>query len=218
VPTRNDLTLIEENGWIVRVKAPEQITDCPKAMLLIHGLGGNENVMWIFAKNIPPYYWIFSPRGAIAAEDGYAWVPPSTELPVLLDFAAQAASLMAGYRQWAQKTGAPQDSFDVMGFSQGAAMSYALATFYPHAVKRLIALAGYLPREDAFPGRYSVLGGKAIFIAHGSKDTVIPLAMAEEAVQTLQALGARVSYCRSETGHKMNSSCLKGLEEFLNRD
>jgi hypothetical protein len=51
-------------------------------MLLIHGLTGDENSMWIFARNLSAEYWMIAPRAPHAsqmAQGGYSWRPPAGE-------------------------------------------------------------------------------------------------------------------------------------------
>ncbi len=213
--TENEPFVISENGWTVRVRPPTVKTGPHRFMLLIHGLGGDENVMWIFARNLPRHSWLFAPRGLVPSQDGYAWLQNAERWPRLVDFSAPASALYNACKEWAARTGAPFDSIDVMGFSQGAAMAYALAAFYPNTVRRIICLAGFLPQEDQEPGRYAALQGKQVYIAHGSKDSIVPVRMAEEAAHALKEIGAEVTYCPSNTGHKMSAACLRGLEEFI---
>ena len=137
--------------------------------------------------------------------------------PTLMDFSLPAAALINEFPVWAEKIGASFQPMDVMGFSQGAAMAFALAAFYPSKIRRVISLAGFLPKDDDFPSRYSSLQGKSIFIAHGRRDKTIPIEMAEEAIQTLESVGAQVTYCPSDTGHKFSSGCIKDLSSFVNQ-
>jgi phospholipase/carboxylesterase len=215
VQTENEPFVINENGWTVRVKPPAQRSDPQQLMLLIHGLGGDENVMWIFTRNLPRHYWLFAPRAPVQNKDGFSWLRTTERWPRLADFAAPSSGLITACKEWAAKTGAPFESIDVMGFSQGAAMTFSLAAFYPQIIGRIICLAGYLPQEDQEPGRYAALKGKKVFIAHGSRDETVPVSMAEEAVHTLQTAGADVTYCPSDAGHKLSVSCLRGLENFI---
>jgi phospholipase/carboxylesterase len=226
VPTASEPNTTFESGWVVRIQPPtsqaetgeETATASPRNLLLLHGWTGNETVMWIFTHNLPPNTWIFSPRGPVAApEGGYGWVPRVEEnaWPALSDFEEIARALMGAYRHWSGRNQTQYLPLDVMGFSQGAAMAYALATFYPRQIDRLVALAGFLPTDGQPPGRYSALNGKKIYIAHGTQDDTVPVQMAHEAVQVLQEAGAQVTYCESNVGHKLGVECLRGLREFL---
>lgn len=143
------------------------------------------------------------------------WLSSENGWPRLSEFKEVAGKLMTAFQQWAEGTSAPVETFDVMGFSQGAAMAYALAAFYPQRVHSVIALAGFLPAEDPLPDRYTDLKDKKIYVAHGSKDNVIPVSMAQEAVRALKVAGAEVVYCESDVGHKLSAPCLRGLTEFI---
>ncbi len=201
----------------MRLKAPDPGAEGPeRSILLLHGWTGDEKVMWIFTRNLPGNYWLFAPRAPIPADEGgYGWIPHEGGWPELADFRGIAEALLDAFRHWAGRVHAPREPFDVMGFSQGAAMAYALAAYYPHQINRLVALAGFLPPDDPMPGRYSALNGKKIYIAHGVKDETVPVEFAQQAVRTLQSVGAQVTYCESDVGHKLSADCLRGLEKFL---
>jgi phospholipase/carboxylesterase len=216
VQIENKPIYIYENGWKVRIQPPKQPVEA-RVMLLIHGWTGDENVMWIFTRNLPDNYWFIAPRGPIAAGEGYAWLDHSASWPQLEKFSAAAAVLMKEFQQWIKKVGAPQIPFEVMGFSQGAAMAYALSAFFPQQINRIFGLAGFLPQDVEYPGRYTALCGKPVYIAHGTQDNIVPVELAEEAAQTLEDAGAQVTYCASQTGHKLSTSCLRGIEEFIRK-
>jgi phospholipase/carboxylesterase len=187
-------------------------------MLLIHGKTGNELVMWIFTQKLPPNYWLLAPRAPVELEPGsYAWVPESDHLSRYHELQQPARNLKVAYEQWTLETGAPSESVDVMGFSQGAAMAYTLAAEYPQWVNRVIALAGFLPSVEAMPGPYAALRGKRIYIAHGARDETIPVENAQTAARELNQVGADVTYCESDVGHKMSADCLRGLAEFMRK-
>lgn len=216
--TANEPYLMEEQGWTVRVQPPRamQSAGSPRVILLLHGLLGNETVMWIFARSIPNDYWIFAPRAPVQIEpNGFSWLPRGEGWPGLSHFRQAASDLIEAFKCWSEKAGAPANSFDVMGFSQGAAMAYAAAAYFPQHVNRILALAGFLPQDSQVTGLYANLRGKRVYISHGSQDETIPVHEARQAVKILQSVGADVTYCESETGHKMSAACLRGLGEFF---
>lgn len=221
MPIESEPYSIQERGWTVRLAAPGEDpapAGATRPLLLLHGRTGDENVMWIFTRGLPRDRWIFAPRAPLASEEGgYTWLPPGAGWPKLADFQTVAAALLAEIQHWTARQGLPAGPLDVMGFSQGAAMAYALAAFYPQQVQRVIALAGFLPGEDPLPGRYAAFQGKKVYVAHGSKDETVPVNLAQEAVRALQAAGAEVIYCESEVGHKLSAPCLRGLTQFLSQ-
>ena len=220
MPTGNEIFAIESEGWTVRVKAPEN-PERAGVLALVHGWTGDETVMWIFARKLARQAWVLAPRGPVSAPGGgFGWLPhaASGSWPMLADFEGVTRRFMQAYPRWMERAGAPPETLEqpvnLMGFSQGAAMAFALAAHYPERVQRVAALAGFLPAPDEnLP--LTRLAGKKIYIAHGTQDDTIPVDMAQHATRALQAAGAQVTYCESEAGHKLSLSCLKGLEAFL---
>lgn len=215
MPDMNEPYTTYEHGWILRIKQPANKASS-RVLLLLHGWTGDESVMWIFTHHLPSDYWILSPRGPVPApEKGYGWVSNHTTWPKLKDFEPVAQSLFDAVNLWRQDLHISHQAIDVMGFSQGAAMAYAFAVFYPQEIHKIVALAGFLPKDQDMPGQYNALTGKQIYVAHGTKDDTVPVDLAQQAVQTLKSAGADVLYCESDVGHKLSVGCLKGLNSFL---
>jgi phospholipase/carboxylesterase len=103
--------------------------------------------------------------------------------------------------------------FGLVGFSQGAAFSFAYGMRNPSRVSRLAALAGFLPTESV--SQLGALASMPVFIAHGTQDETVPVAMAREARKALEEVGAKVAYCEAETGHKLGANCASALQSFF---
>ncbi len=59
---------------------------------------------------------------------------------------------------------------------------------------------------------------KTIFIAHGTKDDIIPIRKAYRA-QKMVRKSWRTSHSReAEIGHKLSAGCFNGLEDFFIRE
>lgn len=211
---------MEYEGWVLRYLPPDQ-PQTAGILLLLHGWTGNEQVMWIFTRQLAGHFWLFAPRAPLSSpEGGYGWIPHREDgWPHLEDFAEAARQLVEGVQHWASKAGVPNQTLtqpiDLMGFSQGAAMSYAVAAFYPERIGRVAGLAGFLPRSKQNFDLRPAYEGRKIYVAHGSKDETVPVSMAQETVQVLESAGAQVTYCESEVGHKLSAGCLRGVENFF---
>ena len=149
MPDQNNTSLITFNDWTLRVR--ESTAASSRLMLLIHGLTGDENSMWVFARNLSAEYWMVAPRAPHASlmeQGGYSWHPPDSETedrPRLEQLRASAESLIRLVDEYAASVGLNPDVFDVMGFSQGAAMSSLLAFLYPERIRKVGILAGFVP-------------------------------------------------------------------------
>lgn len=186
--------------------------DLRPAVVLVHGWLGNEHVMWAFEKALPPAAAVFSPRAPYAVEAGFGWSAERADsasfsqgLAALKDF---VAGLPAAY---------PVDPRRIVlvGFSQGAALSAALALAAPELIRGAALLAGFLPPSAqpwAAPGR---LAGKPVFMAHGDRDETVSVAAARQAREALAGAGALVTYGEYPIGHKLSAQGMRDLTAWL---
>jgi phospholipase/carboxylesterase len=227
VPTAIEPISFEDQGWTVRYLPPDDPSTA-RVILMLHGWTGDEKVMWIFARALAGRFWLFAPRAPVVIPgNGYAWLPHGEQRwPTLEEFQPVTDQLIAAFDRWSEHGKLPAaarlQSFHLMGFSQGAAMSFAVAAYHPQRVERVAALAGFLPRR-AEPGTQAMppaswnaaFRGRNIYLAHGTRDEIVPVSMAYETSRKLQAAGADVTFCESDTGHKLSLNCLRGLEAFF---
>lgn len=217
MPDQNDTELISFHDWTLRVRTATQPS--PRLLLLIHGLTGDENSMWVFARDLPASYWIVAPRAPHAAvQGGYSWRPPQFESlnQFSLDqLRAAAEGLLRLVDEYSASAGLDASTFDVLGFSQGAAMASLLACLHPERFQKVGMLAGFVPGglEELIPQR--PLAGKPFFVVHGTKDQTVPIERARASVETLERAGAQVTYCEDEVGHKVSVTCLRSLRKFF---
>jgi len=117
--------------------------------------------------------------------------------------------------EYSASVGLDASVFDVMGFSQGGAMSSLLAFLYPQRVRKIGILAGFVPSglEELVSQR--PLEGKPFFVAHGTKDEMVPIDRARASIELLEQAGANVTYCEDEVGHKVSVTCLRSLKKFF---
>jgi len=209
--------LIEFQNWTLRIRKTDHPT--PRLLLMLHGFTGDENSMWLFARDLPSHYWIVAPRAPhTAAPSGYSWRPLQADnfgRPNLEQLRPSAEALIKLIDAYQLSAGLEVRVFDVMGFSQGAAMSNLLAFLYPERIRKSGILAGFVPGGlDELVARRP-LEGKPFFVAHGTKDETIPVDRARASIEILEQAGAHVTYCEDEVGHKVSLNCLRALRDFL---
>ncbi len=217
MPTVPNTELIEFEDWTLRIRKTDHPS--PRLLLMIHGFTGDENSMWVFARDLPTHYWIIAPRASYnTSPSGYSWRPPQfgtedrSSLEQLRPAAGALIQLIDAYQL---SVGIDASVFDVMGFSQGAAMSNLMTFLYPQRIRKTGILAGFVPSglEDLAAQR--PLEGKLFFVAHGTKDETVPVDRARASIEILEQAGARVTYCEDEVGHKVSLNCLHALRSFL---
>ncbi|WP_349746651.1 alpha/beta hydrolase [Pseudomonas frederiksbergensis] len=192
-------------------------------VIFLHGYGSNEQDLFGIKDELPPQYTYLSVRAPMTLEEGsYQWFRKKgegayngetddlkTSRQVLLDFVAQAA----------KKYHTEADKVFLVGFSQGAIMSYEVALRHPEAVGGIAALSGRIlpvlkselkPDEKRQP--------LAIFIGHGTADKRLPYTDGTEADSLLQSLSLKPEFHAYEgVGHSISATEMQDLSAWLQR-
>ncbi len=88
--------------------------------------------------------------------------------------------------------GVPSTRIVLAGFSQGGAIALHTGLRYDKPLAGIMALSTYLPLEASVSQEIAESNREIpIFLAHGSHDPVVPLALSEHSRQVLTALGYR---------------------------
>jgi phospholipase/carboxylesterase len=188
-------------------------------LLLIHGRGADEYDLMGLAEALDPRFTIVSVRAPFNWGSGYAWygIP---ELP-----GSEGDHMRASLEQLRPFIEAmmPAYAIDprrlwVVGFSQGAAMSAALALTSPETLRGIVMHSGYVPMDRALnlqPERARDVG---IFMAHGKYDDVIPPAWARASEAYLRPHIERLTYREYPIGHSISEESLYDFSEWLSAE
>ncbi len=203
--------------WTLKIRVPAGPGPHPVAFL-IHGWTGDEKSMWVFASRLPRSALLVAPRAPYVSRHpqfgGYSWVQERGQSFSNLEMFQPAIDMFEILLPELGKHAKGNfEQFSMVGFSQGAAFSFAFAMRNSGRVNRLASLAGFLPSESHV--HISALVPVPIFIAHGTQDETVPVTMARSARSDFETAGVKVSYCESETGHKLGADCAKQLSEFF---
>jgi phospholipase/carboxylesterase len=212
----NQPELINIDGWTFRVRKPIDDHDKNRVILLLHGHLGNENAMWILTNPISEQYTMLAPRAPQKmGPEQYSWHGIGPQWPGIEIYKDLIYQLYAKVDQWLGKNHLETPKYDVMGFSQGAVLAFAMAMITPERVRRIAALAGFIPESWRNYLTNKDLSHIEFFIAHGTEDDIIPIKKAKKSSQWLKDTGAKVTFCAAKTGHKISSNCFNGLGEFF---
>jgi phospholipase/carboxylesterase len=209
--------LIEFEHWTLRIRPATAFP--ARLLVLLHGWTGDENSMWVFTRAFPEQYWMIAPRAPHKAHPaGYSWRVRnvlSQDRPSFEMLQPAAEALIRLVDDYAASVEVDARQFDLMGFSQGAAMVNVVGMLYPDRVRKMGVLAGFAPPGlDALTANRP-LAGKNIFVAHGTLDQMVPIEQARASISLLEQAGAHVTYCEDEVGHKLSANCLRALESYL---
>lgn len=201
----------ERAGIVHRVYQPLSPGPHP-TVIMLHGRAGNEDVMWVFARTLPPGWLLIAPRALKPDGEGYSWHPrlPHT-WPPLIEFDAATDSVTRLIHSLPALYQADPQRIYLMGFSQGAALSYAVAMRHPGLVQGIAGLVGFVPTDTESAVETQALRHLPIFMAVGRQDDKIPYERAQSCATTLRAAGAELTYREYATGHRMPAQGLRDL-------
>ena len=189
-----------------------------KVYKFIHGWSGNEKSMSIFTSAISEYKYVIFPRGPLKiAEDQYSWVDiRNNAKPDFRDYADISTKLETSFNELQRYLEIPENDnkINLIGFSQGAAISAVLSILQPQNYSKIALLSGFLPTKPPSiePG---TLENIQYYIAHGTQDKLVEINKAIKLKEYLEGFGAKTVFCEEELGHKIGSTCLKNLKKFF---
>jgi len=114
--------------------------------------------------------------------------------------------------------GVAADRLVLAGFSQGGAMALHTGLRHPERLAGIMALSCYLPLADHVAGERSPANRDVpIFMAHGTGDTLIPLARARRGQEILAGLGYDVEWHEYPMPHAVCDAEIRDIGGWLAR-
>lgn len=194
----------------------------PPLLILLHGVGSNEQDLFSFANKLPTKFLVVSARGPyVKGNNSYAWydVDFSTGKPVINRVQAEKSRLvlLQFISQLKSKHNFDEKRVYVCGFSQGAIMSYSLGLTKPDKIKGIAVMSGRL-LDEVKPNinRSARLKDLQVFISHGANDNVLGIHYAKESLAYLNELGIHPLFKEYPEGHGINAQMLSDLITWLN--
>ena len=206
------------------VQEPKTIKDQNPLLILLHGYGSNEEDLFSFAPELPDDSYVISVRAPYDLQPyGHAWyaIHFDADENKFSDNvqAKQSVEIIASFIDEIVKQ-YPIDTENVtlIGFSQGAILSYATALTYPEKISKVVALSGYF-NQEILP---EIIDTKAIshlkfFVSHGTVDQVIPVDWARKAKPALENLGLEVEYQEYPIGHGVSPKNFFDFKAWLTK-
>ncbi|TQR18704.1 alpha/beta hydrolase [Psychrobacillus vulpis] len=197
--------------------APEATGEKLPAIFLLHGMGSNEEDLPQLIKSFEKTHHIFSLRGPIVHNPGYAFFTIAEVGKPDRDVFDQIITFIQAFIHEAiEEYELNPDKIFVVGFSQGAVLAQTLALTMGNVISGVVALSGYIP--DFVKGEYSnrSVDHLNIFISHGDYDYVIPSQWGAESKDYFEAQGAKVTFKTYNDGHGVTPENHKDLITFLN--
>ncbi|MGZ0719033.1 alpha/beta hydrolase [Pseudomonas palleroniana] len=169
-------------------------------VIFLHGFGSNEEDLFGIKDALPSTWTYLSVRAPMPVDpSGYRWF---ARKPGDGDYDGETADLQRSAKlieafvtQATAKYHTQSDRVFLVGFSQGAIMSYEVGLRKPALVRGIAALSGsVLSALKAELKADAALDKLAIFIGHGTLDQALPYTAATRANDVLLGLGLKPEF------------------------
>ena len=197
-------------------------TPRPWLLVLMHGVGSNEQDLMGLAPQIPERFHVLSLRAPFRMGPGaHAWfdfsIEPNGERTINEEQEAQSRALVAQtIASAAEQLGIPPERVVVGGFSQGGIMALSLLLTQPALMQAAMVWHGRLLTQmlpQAAPP--DALRGKQLWLSHGTHDNVIPLAHAQAIAHHMAPLPVTLAYHEFPGAHEIRPSELAATVTWL---
>lgn len=190
------------------IREPKIKLDKNPLLLLLHGYGSNEEDLFSFASEFPEEYFVVSAQAPYPLMYGsYAWYAINFDADENkfsdIHQAKQSRDLIVNFiDELTNKYPIDPKKVTLIGFSQGAILSYAIGLSYPEKVSKIVAMSGYLNTEMAKENfEENNFSNLKIFVSHGTVDQVIPVEWARKTGPALEKLEIEFVYKEYPVGH-----------------
>jgi phospholipase/carboxylesterase len=221
-----DVVLVESPSLLkCRVHLPENYDPKKSYPLVVglHGFGSNpEQFIRIWRKFGLVDFILATPQGpypvAQGSEIGYSWLTNDAEsektaqksMEISEDYVKNVViNLHKKYKV--------SDTY-LLGFSQGAGLSYQAGIRNYELFKGIICFGGNLNTKWLGEEAFEKAKGLKVFIAHGTNDRVIGIDNAIKANDYLKSHGFDVTFYKFEGGHQVPEDATREVELWMQKD
>lgn len=184
-----------------------------RALLLLHGTGGDENDLLPLGRILDPEATLISPRGQVLENGMPRFFRRITEGVFDLDDLRVRAAGLADFAVAARRAyGIEPDALVAAGFSNGANIAAAVMLLRPGVLRAAILLRPMVPLE---PERSPDLRGTRVWIGAGRADPIVPVTEPERLAAMLREDGADVTIRWDDGGHSIGVAEVADARRWL---
>jgi phospholipase/carboxylesterase len=205
------------------VKQPVIKSEHSPVIFLLHGIGSNERDLFSLADQFSKNYLIISAQAPIPlGSDGFAWfhidLSSGARVIDINDEEKSRQAIISFISEMQKKYSFDPGQVFLVGFSQGAIMSYSVGLTRPDLVKGIAIMSGRLLEEvKPFITSDKKLDQLKVFISHGVNDNVLDIQYARTAMKFLQSKNIQAEYHEYSEGHGINNLMMEDLIRWLER-
>jgi phospholipase/carboxylesterase len=206
------------------IQEPKVKKDKNPLLLLLHGYGSNEEDLFSFASELPDDCYVISSKAPYPLQPyGNAWYAIHFDADQNKfsddEQAIKSRDLVVTFiDELCDLHDIDKEYISLIGFSQGSILSFSIALSYPHKIKNVVALSGYLNTNLVKKTPLINTHKVNYFIAHGTQDQVIPVDWARKTIPFMEAYNQNFEYNEYPIGHGVSPKVFMDFKNWLSKN
>lgn len=202
-----------------KINVPEDFKEESAYPLLIglHGFGDNMDNFFRIGENSSRFFYAV-PEAPYAFnlgnELGYSWTLMTDDPELITESWQESAELVLALITKI-KTEYKISEIYLLGFSQGAHLSFLTGLKYPETIDAVAPFGGWLP-DDILPfEEIKTASDLKVFVGHGYDDRMVEFSQAERAVELLRKYDFEVKTGFFAGGHTLDRDALQNAIDWM---
>ena len=189
------------------------------AIFLLHGYGSNMDDLFSFAPYFPTSHNIIAFQAPLSLGFGsYAWYPIGIdnkgEVTSDLDAASSAVDrIIKNIDLLSERYCFDLEDLSILGFSQGAILSWALGFYKSNKIRRIMPISGLLHESVNTKNKPTFIA----YASHGLEDNVIPIEKARESILPISNNNPGIHYKEFKNGHTISQENFSELLKWIEK-
>tara|TARA_Y100000992_G_C21201877_1_gene460894 strand:- start:408 stop:1040 length:633 start_codon:yes stop_codon:yes gene_type:complete len=203
----------------VLIKKSKIANDDTGLIFLLHGYGSNEKDLFSFSEFLPENNHIISFQAPTELEKNcYSWYDiyfnNNSVRSYNISQAKESIKIVYNNIMYYSKLYNKIGKITLIGFSQGAILSWSLGISYADKINKIALLSGYF-NEELISQRSNNLEKLKCFISHGEYDPVIPIEMARDSIKKTKKFNLNYVFKEYPEAHGVSNQNLTDLIDWL---
>ncbi|CAM4125445.1 dienelactone hydrolase family protein [Paenibacillus alkaliterrae] len=185
----------------------------------LHGKGSNEKNMYGLVAPLSDGFIIIGIRGNLTLGEGFQYYELKSLGNPIREMFDQAVRQLEAFILYAtEKYPIDMNKRYLLGFSQGAILSMALALTLGEQLKGIVALNGYVPEFVKTEYPLQSVEDVSVFISHGEFDSVFPIRIGHETAAFFENQTSRLTFKTYPTDHGVSEENQRDFVKWLKTD
>jgi phospholipase/carboxylesterase len=203
------------------VRLPKNPIQKAPVIILLHGVGSNEQDLFRYADEFPQHIVIAVRAPFELSLGSYTWfqVQFIGDKRVINEVQAEKSRTILNQfiNEIVERYTADSTNITLLGFSQGAVMAYSVSLTCPEKVRNIGVLGGRILEEvkpliNTNDDKLKLLN---IFMGHGIYDTMMPINYADSAYEYCTKLACNIQYKKYPIEHTISTLEMEDFKNWL---